>query len=110
MKLRIALLVASFSFLLSCGSELPPNIIIVHVDDLGWTDLGCFGSGYYETPHIDRLAGGGMSFTNAYAAAAVCSPSRAALLTGQYPARLGITDWIRASFNADPIYHMRKSR
>jgi arylsulfatase A-like enzyme len=101
MKLRIVLLVASFSLLASCGSELPPNIIIVHVDDLGWTDLGCFGSGYYETPHIDRLAGGGMSFTNAYAAAAVCSPSRAALLTGQYPARLGITDWIRASFNAD---------
>lgn len=101
MKLRIVLLVASFSLLASCGSELPPNIIIVHVDDLGWTDLGCFGSGYYETPHIDRLAGGGMSFTNAYAAAAVCSPSRAALLTGRYPARLGITDWIRASFNAD---------
>ncbi|ARA94696.1 hypothetical protein AWN76_017075 [Rhodothermaceae bacterium RA] len=85
-------------FLAGCGAEPPPNLIIVHVDDLGWTDLHSFGSEYYETPHIDRLAAQGMRFTNAYAAAAICSPSRAALLTGRYPARLGITDWIRASF------------
>ncbi len=73
----------------------PPNIILVLVDDLGWADLGCYGSEYYETPHLDALASQGMRFTNAYAACAVCSPTRAAILTGRYPARLGITDWIR---------------
>ena len=73
----------------------PPNFVVVLVDDLGWTDLGCMGSTYYETPHIDRLAAEGILFTNGYAAAAVCSPTRAALLTGRYPARLGVTDWIR---------------
>ena len=72
----------------------PPNIIFVLVDDMGWTDLGCFGSTYYETPNIDRLAAQGMRFTDAYSACTVCSPSRASVLTGQYPARLHITDWI----------------
>ena len=72
----------------------PPNVVIVLVDDLGWRDLGCTGSTYHETPHIDRLAREGMQFTQAYAACAVCSPSRAALLTGRYPHRVGITDWI----------------
>ena len=76
----------------------PPNFVIVLVDDLGWTDVSCFGSRYYETPHIDRLASQGMRFTNAYAACAVCSPTRAAVLTGRYPARVGVTDWIRAGF------------
>jgi arylsulfatase A-like enzyme len=66
----------------------------VLVDDMGWTDLGCFGSAYYETPNIDRLASQGMRFTDAYAACTVCSPTRASVLTGQYPARLHITDWI----------------
>ncbi len=80
------------------GSSPPPNIVLILVDDLGWTDLGSYGSRYYETPNIDRLASGGMRFTQAYAAAAVCSPTRAALMTGRYPARLGITDWIRARF------------
>ncbi len=73
----------------------PPNIIIVLVDDMGYADVGCYGSVYYETPNIDRLAAGGMRFTNAYAACAVCSPTRASILTGRYPTRLGITDWIR---------------
>ncbi|MDW8309318.1 MAG: sulfatase [Verrucomicrobiales bacterium] len=72
----------------------PPNFIFVMVDDLGWTDLGCQGSKFYETPHIDRLAREGMRFTQAYAACTVCSPTRAALMTGKYPARLHITDWI----------------
>lgn len=96
---RLLVLVAVL--LVGCGAEPPPNLIVVHVDDLGWTDLHSFGSEYYETPHIDRLAAEGLRFTNAYAAAAICSPSRAALLTGRYPARLGITDWIRASFQPD---------
>jgi arylsulfatase A len=74
----------------------PPNIVFILVDDLGWRDVGFMGSRFYETPQIDRLAAGGTVFTRAYAAAAVCSPTRASILTGRYPARLGITDWIRA--------------
>ena len=72
----------------------PLNVVIFHIDDLGWKDVSCYGSRYYETPHIDRLASEGMRFTNGYAACAVCSPTRAALMTGQYPARIGITDFI----------------
>lgn len=70
------------------------NFILFNVDDLGWTDLGCYGSQYYETPNIDRLATQGMRFTDGYAACAVCSPTRAAIMTGRYPARIGVTDWI----------------
>lgn len=80
-----------------------PNVVLIHVDDLGWTDLGCFGSRYYETPNINRLASEGMRFTNAYAACAVCSPTRAAVMTGRYPARVGITDWIWARFQGGRI-------
>ena len=69
----------------------PPNVIIFLVDDLGWMDTGAFGSQYYETPNIDRLAGAGMLFTDAYAASPHCSPTRASILTGRHPARLGIT-------------------
>ena len=71
-----------------------PNIILILMDDLGWRDLACYGSSFYETPHLDRLAAGGMRFTDAYAACPVCSPTRASLMTGKYPATLGITDWI----------------
>ena len=71
------------------------NFVVILIDDLGWKDLGCYGATYYETPNIDQLALDGMRFTDAYAAAAVCSPTRAALLTGRYPARIGITDWMR---------------
>lgn len=85
------------------ASVAKPNIILINVDDLGWTDLGCYGSKYYETPHIDRLAAEGMRFTDAYAAAAVCSPTRAAIMTGRYPARLGLTDWIRAGYQGGTI-------
>ncbi len=73
----------------------PLNFVLILVDDLGWTDLGCMGSSYYETPNIDRLASQGMKFTDAYAACAVCSPTRAAVMTGRYPARVGVTDVIR---------------
>ncbi len=72
----------------------PPNIVLILADDLGWTDLSCYGSDLYETPHIDRLARDGMKFTQAYSACTVCSPTRAAILTGKYPARLHVTDWI----------------
>lgn len=75
-----------------------PNIIMLLVDDLGWKDVGYMGSRFYETPNIDKLAGQGMVFTSAYAACAVCSPTRASIQTGRYPARTGVTDWIRARF------------
>jgi len=72
----------------------PPNVVLILADDLGWTDLGCYGSDLYQSPHIDGLARDGMRFTANYSACTVCSPTRAALLTGKYPARLHITDWI----------------
>jgi arylsulfatase A-like enzyme len=71
-----------------------PNVVLIVADDLGWADLGCYGSKYHKTPHIDRLAADGMRFTQAYAAAPVCSPTRASIMTGRHPARLGITDWL----------------
>ena len=71
-----------------------PNVIVVLVDDMGWQDLSCQGSDFFATPHVDRLAASGMRFTSGYSACTVCSPTRAALLTGQYPARLHLTDWI----------------
>jgi len=72
----------------------PLNFVFILIDDMGWRDCGCNGSTFYETPNIDRLAREGMRFTDAYAACAVCSPTRAAIMTGKYPARLHITDWI----------------
>ncbi len=71
-----------------------PNIVLILADDLGWRDLGCQGSDFYQTPNIDRLAREGMRFTHAYAAGPVCSPTRACLMTGQHPARLRLTDWL----------------
>ncbi len=70
------------------------NVVCIVADDLGWRDLGCYGSSFYETPHLDRLAQEGARFTDAYAAAPVCSPTRASIMTGQYPARVGITNYI----------------
>ena len=85
----------TFAFsLTSQAQDRPPNIIFILIDDMGWTDLGCYGSKYYETPHLDQLAKDGMRFTQAYSACTVCSPTRAAVLTGKSPARLHITDWI----------------
>ena len=75
-----------------------PNVILVLVDDMGWMDLSCQGSDFYRTPNVDRLAKEGILFTNGYAACAVCSPTRAAVQTGRYPHRLGVTDWIRSLF------------
>ncbi len=82
--------------LFSCGQnpEKKPNILFILADDLGYTDLSCMGSEYYETPNIDQIAQSGMIFTNGYAACRVCSPSRASILSGKFPARHGITNWI----------------
>src|SRR5579872_7278005 len=79
---------------LSAATSRPLNFLFILIDDMGWTDLGCTGSKYYETPNIDRFRGQSMRFTNAYAACPVCSPTRASILTGRYPARLHLTDWI----------------
>lgn len=90
-------------FVVSCGVLLamsclaqaaPPNVVFILIDDLGRNDLGCYGSKYYRTPHLDRLASEGVRFTDAYAACPVCSPTRAAIMTGKYPARLHLTDWL----------------
>lgn len=70
------------------------NIMFILIDDMGWTDLGCYGSRFHETLNIDRLASEGMKFTDAYAACPVCSPTRASIMAGQYPARIKITDFI----------------
>jgi len=78
-----------------------PNIILMLVDDLGWRDVGFMGSTYFETPNLDRLAAKSMVFTSAYASCAVSSPTRSSVMTGKYPSRLGITDWIRARFQPD---------
>ncbi|NBV22374.1 MAG: DUF4976 domain-containing protein [Proteobacteria bacterium] len=81
----------------AAAATRPPNVIVILIDDMGATDLGCMGSKFFETPNIDRLAGQGMKFTQAYAACTVCSPTRAAMMTGKYPARLHLTDWITGS-------------
>ena len=92
----VAAMISVASFAAPTPAEKgPPNIIFVLADDLGWGDVGCYGNTFHETPNLDRLAAQGTRFTQAYAAAPVCSPYRAALLTGQYPARLGITDYLR---------------
>jgi arylsulfatase A len=98
MRLLVFLLVCAWALIGGAGAvaaeDAPPNIILVLADDLGWTDLGCYGSDLYKSPNIDTLAREGMRFTANYSACTVCSPTRAALLTGKYPARLHITDWI----------------
>ena len=71
-----------------------PNFIFILIDDMGWKDLGCCGSTFYQTPNVDRLSEEGVRFTNAYASCPVCSPTRASILTGRYPARVGVTNFI----------------
>ncbi|WP_105614892.1 sulfatase [Vallitalea okinawensis] len=73
---------------------MKPNILFILIDDMGWRDLGCYGSEFYESPNIDQLAKDGLLFDNAYAACPVCSPTRASILTGKYPASLELTNWI----------------
>ncbi|MGF1448286.1 MAG: sulfatase [Opitutales bacterium] len=73
---------------------MAPNFVFILVDDLGWTDLAAFGSSFYETPHLDRLTNEGLHFTDAYASCPVCSPTRASILCGKYPARVGVTQFI----------------
>jgi arylsulfatase A-like enzyme len=79
-----------------------PNIIFILIDDMGWRDLGCYGSDFYETPNLDRLAAEGMRFTDAYASCPVCSPTRASIMSGKYPATVGVTDWIDTGKHIHP--------
>ena len=93
MMIRFVRAVVLSGILLASGAisqAAPPNIVFFLVDDLGWTDVGCFGSAFYETPHIDRLASEGVRFTQAYAACHVCSPTRATMMTGRHPFRHGV--------------------
>ena len=101
------LLIAAFVSSIARAAQGPadavkPNIVFILADDLGWTDLGCFGSDLYQTPAIDRLAREGMKFTQNYSACTVCSPTRASILTGKYPGRLHITDWIPGQMPPNP--------
>ncbi len=92
-------------FLVSCGEKsIPgnPNIIMIVADDLGWYDLGCYGNDFIETPNLDRLASDGIRFTDAYAAAPLCSPSRASLMTGLHPITVNITEHIHGNHPAGP--------
>jgi arylsulfatase A-like enzyme len=76
------------------ADDRPPNVVLIVADDLGWADLGCYGSKFHRTPRLDALAESGKRFTQAYAACPVCSPTRVALMTGKHPARLHLTDWL----------------
>ena len=85
-----------FAIFPAWSAEKPLNVVFFLVDDLGQRDIGCYGSTFYETPNIDRLAREGARFTDAYAACPVCSPTRASIMTGQWPQRTEITDYIGA--------------
>ncbi|MDX1965983.1 MAG: sulfatase-like hydrolase/transferase [Planctomycetaceae bacterium] len=85
---------AAAAFLQTAAPAMRPNVILIVADDLGAHDLGCYGSKFHRTPELDRLAREGVRFTQAYAACPVCSPTRAAIMTGKAPARLQLTDWL----------------
>jgi arylsulfatase A-like enzyme len=107
-------LILLFSFLLNTAlaseKNRKPNIIFFLVDDLGWSDVGCYGSVFHETPNIDRLAKEGIRFDNAYSTCHVCSPSRASILTGKYPARTNLTEWLngRPERNFEKLHSAKK--
>lgn len=89
-------IVAGLALMLTAGAAADdrPNVVLIVGDDLGGSDLGCYGSKFHRTPNLDKLAAGGRRFTQAYAASPVCSPTRVALMTGVHPARVGLTDWL----------------
>jgi len=91
--LKNLFLILLLPLLFSCA-EKKQNFLFILVDDLGWTDLGYSGSTFHETPNIDALSKTSILFTNAYASASICSPTRASIMTGKHPVRVNITDWI----------------
>src|SRR6185312_16431811 len=108
------LLAISVAAVAQSGRKKKLNVIFFLVDDMGWADLGYEGSKFYETPNIDRFAKENVRFTQAYAACHVCSPTRASIISGKYPARLHLTDWLpgRKEFsfqklkNAEVVQHL----
>ncbi|HVA48536.1 MAG TPA: sulfatase [Pirellulales bacterium] len=94
-------LLLSSSFVFAAPAERL-NIVLFLADDLGWADVGCYGADLHETPHLDRLARQSLRFTQAYAGSSVCTPTRAALMTGKHPARLGMTIWAEAAKDPPP--------
>ncbi len=87
-----------------------PNVLFILVDDMGWRDLACYGHEIHETPHIDKLAGGGMRFTNAYAACPICAPSRAAIMTGKFPSNTGFVDNFLSQLNGETLERSKDSQ
>ena len=96
---RLGFGLACAPFVLAQPAAQRPNIVFFLADDLGAADLGCYGSRFHETPNLDRLAAQGMKFTQAYAACPVCSPTRVSIMTGKYPARTGVTNYIPGNQN-----------
>ena len=112
-SLKLSRFVLLISVLVGCAplrAAERPNVIFFLVDDLGQRDVACYGSQFYETPAIDQLAREGMLFTNAYSTCHVCSPSRASILTGKYPARTNLTEWLggRPEREYEPLHHGEK--
>ena len=96
------ILICIYLITVSCDSESlykHPNVIIILAYDLGSSQLGCYGSSFYDTPNIDKLTLKGIKFNNAYSSASICSPTRAAIMTGKYPARIGLTDYIPGNYH-----------
>ena len=93
----ILILVGFFAFRIDAAKR--PNLILMLADDLGWADLSCYGNDLHQTPNLDRLAKQGVRFTDAYSASPVCTPTRAAILTGLHPARLQMTIWRESALN-----------
>ena len=108
-KVLACLLIALFAGTLQADSQRP-NVVFFLVDDLGQRDVGCYGSSFYETPAIDQLAKEGVLFQNAYSTCHVCSPSRASILTGKYPARTNLTEWLggRPERDYEKLHHGEK--
>ena len=103
----LALLTAVAFFPASAAAADKPNFVFLLVDDLGWADVGCNNpNAFYETPNIDALAASGMRFSNGYAAASICSPTRASILTGRHPVRVDITDWIPGNSRTGRFLHV----
>ena len=113
MKFKYSIMLLLFvPILFSCSKQKKqPNIIFFLVDDFGWRDVGCYGSSFYETPAIDQLAKEGVKFDDAYTTCHVCSPSRASILTGKYPARTDLTEWLggRKEMDYEKLYSAKKA-
>ena len=105
-----ALLLALASVSAAWSQSKPLNVVFYLIDDMGWMDIGANGSDYYQTPHIDRLAAEGMRFTNGYAACTVCTPTRGSVMTGKYPARMLLTQWLPSGRWDAKKYPKREAR